>query len=147
MKDKLDIDKELVRIHIARNNEYIRLEKEGKTREEILPLLQHYQDEIDALLCPKGRKPEKKNEIGDIVGIYKLIGNNSNTGGKFDCKKSDTAINGKLTYHRIFIRKVGYRVLTSIDNGEEFWEVNIEPEEIDDYINHNAKYFEAYEQE
>lgn len=60
MKDKLDVEKELVRIYIARNNEYIRLEKEGKTREEILPMLQHYQDEIDAILYPNDRKPEKK---------------------------------------------------------------------------------------
>lgn len=60
MRDNLDIDKELVRIYIARNNEYVRLEKEGKTREEILLLLQHYQDEIDAIIYPNGRKPEKK---------------------------------------------------------------------------------------
>lgn len=46
-------------IYIVRNNEYIRLEKEGKTREEILPLLQHYQDEINARLYPK-EKPQKK---------------------------------------------------------------------------------------
>lgn len=43
------MERELESIYIARNNEYIRLEKEGKLREEILPLLQHYQDEINAL--------------------------------------------------------------------------------------------------
>lgn len=133
---------ELVSIYVARNNEYIRLEKDGKTREEILPLLQHYQDEIDALF-PHKEKPEKKNEIGDIVNIYKIIGCNYNKGGKFDCTSKDTAINGKRVYLRIFIRKVGYRVLTSIENGEEIWELNIEPVEIDNYINHkDAAYVE-----
>lgn len=39
---------ELKSIYIARNNEYIRLEKEGKSREE-----------IDALF-PERKKPEKK---------------------------------------------------------------------------------------
>lgn len=51
--------KELESIYIARNNEYIALEREGKSREEILPLLQHYQDEIDTLF-PERKKPEKK---------------------------------------------------------------------------------------
>ena len=136
------MERELKSIYIARNNEYIRLENEGKPREEILPLLQHYQDEIDALF-PERKKPEKKNEIGDIVNIYKIIGCNYNTGGKFDCKKSDTAINGKQVFLRIFIKLVGYRILTSIENGEEIWELNIEPEEIDNYINHkDAAYVE-----
>lgn len=86
---------------------------------------------------------KKKNEIGDIVGIYKIIGCNNNTGGKFDFKKKDTTINGKKVYFRVFIRKVGYRILTSIDNGEEIWELNIEPEEINNYINHkDAVYVE-----
>jgi len=38
---------------------YIALEREGKSREEILPLLQHYQDEIDAFF-PKGKILKKK---------------------------------------------------------------------------------------
>lgn len=77
------------------------------------------------------------------MNIYKIIGCNNNTGGKFDCKKNDTAINGKQTYSRIFIKLIGYRVLTSIENGEEIWELNIEPEETDNYINHkDAAYVE-----
>lgn len=76
------------------------------------------------------------------MNIYKIIGNNNNTGGKFDCKKKDTAIKGKQVYSRIFIKLVGYRILTSIQNGEEIWELNIEPGEVDNYINHNAAYVE-----
>ena len=36
---------------------------------------------------------------------FEILGCNNNTGGKFDCKKTDTSINGKETYSRIFIRK------------------------------------------
>ena len=138
----MDNERFLESIYIARNNEYIRLEKEGKTREEILPLLQHYQDEINARLYPK-EKPQKKNEVGYVIGIYKILGSNNNSGGEFDCKKQDTSINGKETYHRIFIRKVGYRVLKEISNGEEVWELNIEPDEVDRYLSHKeAAYVE-----
>lgn len=36
---------------------------------------------------------------------FEILGRNNNTGGKFDCKKNDTAINGKQVYSRILIRK------------------------------------------
>ena len=52
-----------VATYIARNNEYIRLEKEGKLREEILPLLQHYQDEITP-------SPETETDRRYLIGKW-----------------------------------------------------------------------------
>lgn len=125
-----DPNRRLEEIYIERNNEYIALEKSGLTREEILPRLEHYQEEIDAIVWPNGKKKIEPPNIGDVFGIYKLIGNNNG----YCCKSSDTTINGKAAYNRLFIRKVGEQTYQGC--GEYI--LDMEPEEIENYIYHKA---------
>lgn len=78
------------------------------------------------------KKIEPPN-IGDVFGIYKLIGNSNGYG----CKCSDTAINGKKVYYRFFIRKVGEQTYQGC--GEYI--LDMEPEEIENYIYCKAVFF------
>ncbi len=72
---------------------------------------------------------------GKIHQIYRIVGDNNNSGFKYSCKKTDTSINGKQTYHRIFIKRIGYEyydedgifnaVLDNADEEDQKWYMNL----------------------
>lgn len=129
-------DRQLEEIYVQRNNEYIALEKQGLTREEILPRLEHYQDEIDALVYPNGKKKTEPPDIGDVFGIYRILGSNIGVDGEYSCPESAITINGKQVYARFFIRRIG----TQTYQGCGEYILEMKPEEIDDYINRRGAY-------
>ena len=132
----------LIEIYKQRKQDCIRLLNEGKSFDEMQAAVQHYQDEIDAIL-PKKKDEEvettKVNNVLRILGLWTDCRNNDGydaifvgpettiyEGGKLLKTWCGPTINKKAKYARILIKKLGYEyydedgVLNAVlDNADE----------------------------
>ena len=78
----------------------------------------------------KVKKKEYEPEIGDVLLIYAIVGSN-----KYSCKITDTTINGKAVFNRIFIKKVGFTVYLGQDLWDYYIEVNEDVKDVNEAVN------------
>ena len=127
-------DDPLAQINYEREMEWKKMLREGKTREEIEAYMEttDYEERIEKILYPKGKKKEPEWEIGQRVGIFRILGKSGKgqNGGIFTGGKCyDPKINGKKLFQRIFIKRIGYE--TYLGNG--YWVVELDNCDEDDY--------------
>lgn len=133
----------LAQIDYEREMEWKKMLREGKTREEIEAYMAttDYEERIEKILYPQGKKKEPEIEIGDRVPIYRLCGitniKGQDGGLSTDGKCGNAKINGKNVYRRCFIKRIGYE--TYLGNG--LWALefdNATEEEFEEYMARNC---------
>lgn len=133
----------LAQIEYEREMEWKKMLREGKTREEIEAYLAttDYEERIEKILYPQGKKKEPEWEIGQRVVIYRLCGISNfkglDGGVSTDGKCGNAKIDGKNCYKRLFIKRIGYE--TYLGNG--LWVLdfdNATEEEFEEYMARNC---------
>lgn len=116
-------DDPLVQIYDERQMEWRKMLKEGKTREEIEAYMAttDYEERIEKIVYPKGKKKEPEIEIGQRVAVFNLL----------DFLRPK--INGKRIFARLLIKRIGYETYL----GDGLWALefdNATEEEITEYM-------------
>lgn len=133
----------LAQIEYEREMEWKKMLREGKTREEIEAYMAttDYEERIEKILYPKGKKKEPEIEIGQRVGIFRLCGISDIKGldgwVSTDGKCGTVQIDGNKLYKRCFIKRIGYE--TYLGNG--LWALefdNATEEEFEEYMARNC---------
>lgn len=126
----------LAQIYYEREMEWRKLLNEGKTREEIEAYMAttDYEERIEKIIYPNGKKKEVELEIGYKDAVFDLLGLFS------------PSINGKKLYKRLLIKRLGRRYFKGYEIGEdgkkyEVWEYefdNATEEELQDFLKKNT---------
>ena len=132
------------KIYLERKNKMIELIKTMSWEEarEIVDGMD-FQERIDKIVYPSGKKKDPET-LGKWTAIYRIVGTNNNHGGKYDCKRNDTTINGNAVYSRVFIKRIGYE----LDLGGGYAEVildNADEEDINWFLNNDIELITQYE--
>lgn len=136
-------DDPLAQIYYERKMEWRKMLKEGKTREEIEAYMAttDYEERIEKIVYPKGKKKEPEIEIGQRVPIFSLLGQcvkGQDGGLSTDGKCGTPKIDGKNVYKRLFIKRIGYETYL----GGGVWALefdNATEEEITEYMDKKWK--------
>lgn len=109
----------LAQIHYEREMEWKKMLREGKTREEIEAYMAatDYEERIEKILYPQGKKKEPEWEIGQRVAIYRML------------DLITPKLNGKNLYRRILVKRIGYE--TYLGNG--LWSLEFDNATEEDY--------------
>lgn len=120
------MDKEIIEIYKERKIRMIEL-LETMDWEQAVKIVdgEDYQDRIDAICYPNGKKKEYEEEIGEVNGLYAILNS---------AVHPDPLINGKKKYARILIKRVGYCVYLG-DRKYEYIYDNATEEELKDILN------------
>lgn len=86
---------------------YLQLFSEGKTWEEAREIVdkQDFEDRIEKVVYPNGKKKEKEYKIGERYLFLVLIG--CTTTDRHLWGGGPLYLNGKIPYNRLFIKSVG----------------------------------------
>ena len=116
-------DDPLAQIYYEREMEWKKMLREGKTREEIEAYMAttDYEERIEKILYPKGKKKEPEWEIGQRVAIYRMLAT------------IVPKLNGKNLFKRILIKRIGWEYYQGEDKDGELWEVELDNCDEEDY--------------
>ena len=150
LKIAIFMDKEIIEIYKERKNKMIEL-LETMDWEQAVKIVdgEDYQDRIDVICYPNGKKKEYEEEIGEVIDLYAIINlfNDFKTNVEFGVVPVEYVepngrkrmwcgpiVNGKTKYFRCLIKRVGYGVYL----GNDEWEYNFDnatEEELKDILN------------
>lgn len=121
-------DDPLAQIYHERQMEWRKMLRKGKTREEIEAYMAttDYEERIEKIVYPKGKKKEPEIEIGQRVAIYNLL----------DVIRPK--LNGKNLFARLLIKRIGYETYL----GDGLWALefdNATEEEIEKYLDSHTR--------
>lgn len=137
-------DDPLVQIYDERQKEWRKMLKEGKTREEIEAYMAttDYEERIEKIVYPRGKKKEPEIEIGQRVAVFEIVGKLvHNRPQSYDFGRP--IIDGKHLFARLLIKRIGYKTYL----GGGLWALefdNATEEEITEYMEKHCSGGETY---